>query len=178
MNVSRIAAVGLVAATLSIGGLVGCGSSDSSSAGSDTAAAADTTSTTAALSTDEFTAAAKAICTDSGAEALKIVASAENSLEGIQSLTADTHAVSAAALAKLQALTPPADLASNYEAYLAAQEANVNQAADVANQVKDAGTIEEANAILVEGKASSDELGKAASDAATAAGIPDCATAG
>ena len=131
MKITRIAAVGLIAASLSVAGFAGCGGSDSSSsAPADTAAAADTTAadTTAAaggeMTKDEFIAAANKACTDGNA-AIKAAQDAGDvtTLEGAQATVSAAADAATQLGSDLHAITPPADLADAYNAYLAKYDA-------------------------------------------------------
>ena len=134
MRITRIAAVGLIAATVSVAGLAGCGGSDSSSA----TTAADTTAAAPELTEAEFVAAATKVCTDvKAAEKDAEAALDATNLESLQAFVAANVDASKAAVAELESITPPAAMADAYAAYVSAQAAVVDFAstlgADVAS---------------------------------------------
>ena len=169
----RIAAA-VAAASLSIGLVAGCGGSDSSASSS----AADTTaaaSTTAAMTQAEFVAAADKICADVNAKVATLEDSADNSgLQGVQNIYEQALADAKAGNAELQALTPPADLAADYQAFLDAHAASQANGESLVAKIQAATTLEEAVAVV---KANTDLEALAAKGkaAATKLGLAECA---
>lgn len=170
MNFSRLTAVGLIAVTCSVAGLAGCGGSDSASS-----SAAETAATEA--TTEDFAAAATKACTDLKALTDESAASFTTAVE-----EGDVEAASAAlgvgvgfaqgALGELQALTPPADVADAYTAFLDAAKASVD--AQVAFlEESSATTVDELVTEIQE--AGFEDLDAEADAAANAAGLPECA---
>lgn len=173
MTRMRIAAIGLVAASLTVAGFAGCGGSDSSNASSETAAGA---TTSAPLTKDELITAATAVCTDIRAQ---FAAGQENldqtDLAGLKSFTADAQAASEKAIADLKALAPPDEIAAEYTAYVDAQAAVVDAGAPLVDTVQSATTPDEVVAALSADDPERTALEATADEAAIAAGLPECA---
>ncbi len=173
----RIAAA-VAAASLSIGLVAGCGGSDSaasSSAADTTAAAADTTATTAALTKEEFVAAADAVCADVHAKADALTAAIDSaSLQSVQDTWAQAVADATAGNAELQAITPPADLATGYQAFLDAHAASQANGEALLVDIKAATTVDDATA-AVEANTDIDTLATTGKEAAAAVGLTECA---
>ena len=173
----RIAAA-IAAASLSIGLVAGCGGSDSaasSSAADTTAAAADTTATTAALTKEEFVAAADAVCADVHAKADALMAAIDSaSLQSVQDTWTQAVADATAGNAELQAITPPADLATDYQAFLDAHAASQANGEALLVDIKAATTVDDATA-AVEANTDIDTLATTGKEAAAAVGLTECA---
>lgn len=180
MKLTRIAAVGLISATLAVGGLAGCGSSSSSSSGSDTTAAdttaADTTATTDTTGGSDFVAAATQVCTD-GIAAMKAAADAGDTttIEGLQATLQSTADAAKASLEQLQALEPPADQADAYQAFIDAQTTVVTNAEDLATKIGSETDLDAAQAEVVKAGEAEAENTAAAESAAKALGLDACA---
>ena len=176
MKITRIAAVGLIAATVSIAGVAGCGGSDSSSsAPADTAAAADTTATAAAMTKEEFIAAADKVCADVHAKTAALQDQADNtSLQSIQDTFSQALEDAKAGNAALQGITPPADLAADYQAFLDAHAASQANAETLVADITAATTLEDAVAAV---KANTDveTLAAKGKAAAETLGLTECA---
>ena len=170
MKITRIAAIGLIAATVSVAGFAGCGGSDSSSASS----AADTTAAAPEMTEAEFVAAATKVCTDVKAFITDAAASVDStSLESLQAYAASAVDKSKAALTELRAITPPAAMADAYQAYLDAQAAEVDNGVAQATDVQVATSVDDLNATQSANTAD-DALTAEVNTAAVAAGLPEC----
>jgi hypothetical protein len=166
----RIAAA-VAAASLSIGLVAGCGGSDSAASSS----AADTTATTAALTKEEFVAAADAVCADVHAKADALTAAIDStSLQSVQDTWAQAVADATAGNAELQAITPPADLATDYQAFLDAHAASQANGEALLVDIKAATTVDDATA-AVEANTDIDTLDITGKEAAAAVGLTECA---
>ena len=169
MNFSRLTAVGLIAVTCSVAGLAGCGGSDSASS-----SAAETAATEA--TTEDFAATATKICTD-----LKVItdesaasfstAVEEGDVEAAATALGLTVGVAQGALGDLQALTPPADVADDYTAFLDATKASVDALGAIVEGTS-ATTVDE---LVTEVEGLSNDSDAEAAAAANAAGLPECA---
>ena len=172
MQTTRIAAVGLVAISLSVIGFVGCGGSDSSSAGTDAA----TSATTPALTQAEFVAAANKVCADIRAKSAANGAKLDlTNLQSVKDAMATGLADAKAAVAELRAITPPVESAAVYRAYVAAQAAEVDAGDAVIAKVDSATTVKDALAAANADESASATRLAAATSAATAAGLTECA---
>lgn len=176
MKITRIAAVGLVAASLSVVGFAGCGSSSSSSSGgSDTAAATDA-ATTAALSKADLIAAADKVCADAHAKVKALTDAADmTDLASLQSFMTDAQAASEQALADLKALTPPDEVATEYTAYVDAEGTQLSKTAALTDTVSAATSAEEAVKAITDAAAELDPISADTKAKAAAAGLVECA---
>jgi len=166
----RIAAA-IAAASLSIGLVAGCGGSDSSASSS----AADTTATTAALTKEEFVAAADQVCADVHVKADALKASLDNtSLQSVQATFDQAVADATAGNAQLQGITPPADLAADYQAFLDAHAASQANAEALLADIKAAGNVEAALA-AVAANTDVETLAAKSEALATKLGLTECA---
>lgn len=173
MKITRIAAVGLIAATVSVAGFAGCGGSDSSSAPS---TAADTTAAAPEMTEADFVAAATKVCTDVKAAEKTAQASLDSTnLQSLQEFVTTALNASKTALADLQGITPPAAMADAYSAYIAAQSAVVDAAATLEADVASATSLEDVTAKMAAATTDGEKLTAAADEAAVAAGLPECA---
>lgn len=171
MKITRIAAIGLIAATVSVAGFAGCGGSDSSSASS----TADTTAAAPEMTEAEFVAAATKVCTDVKAFATDAEASIDGtSLESLQAFAASVSDKSKAAMTELRAITPPAAMGDAYQAYLDAQAAVVDSAVAQFADVQVSTSIDDLVAKTSTASTADDALNTAADKAAVAAGLPEC----
>lgn len=172
-HTSRIVAAGLLTLSLTAVGLAGCGGSDTSSAGATTAAAtatADGANAEPRMSEADYRTAADKVCADAGDTA--------NALESPSSpATFKTYALGLASALKDQAdglsgLYPPAAFEAAHQTMVDANNALSTDFTDVAGQITDSTTVEEATALL-KGAA----LTKAHDEAAAAAkelGLTEC----
>ena len=159
MKITRIAAIGLIAATVSVAGFAGCGGSDSSSASS----AADAT------------AAATKVCTDVKTYVKNAAASLDaTSLESLQTFAASGAVKSKAAMAELRAITPPAAKADAYQAFLDAKAAVVDSGLAQSADVQVSTSIEDVIAKTSTASTAEVALNTTADTAAVAAGLPEC----
>ena len=186
MKITRIAAVGLIAASLSVAGFAGCGGSDSSSsAAADTAAAADTTAadttgtTGGEMTKDEFIAAANKVCTE-GEAAIKAAQEGADasSLEGLQSLVSGSADAAQTFADNLKAVTPPADLADAYSAYLAKLDAVIANNNDLATTLSSSTDVTEALKAIDEAAATEKSVTAESAAAAKELGLTDCVGSG
>ncbi len=171
MKITRLTAIGLIAATVSVAGFAGCGGSDSSSASS----AADTTAAAPEMTEAEFVAAVTKVCTDVKAFEKDAEASIDGtSLESLQTFAASVADKSRAAMAELRAITPPAAMADAYQTYVDAQAAVVDNGVAQAADVQVSTSIDDIVAKTSTASTANDALDTAADEAAVAAGLPEC----
>jgi len=169
MKITRIAAIGLIAATVSVAGFAGCGGSDSSSASS----AADTTAAAPEMTQAEFVAAATKVCTDVKTYVKNAAASLDaTSLESLQTFAASGAVKSA--MAELRAITPPAAKADAYQAFLDAKAAVVDSGLAQSADVQVSTSIEDVIAKTSTASTAEVALNTTADTAAVAAGLPEC----
>lgn len=172
MKITRIAAIGLIAATVSVAGFAGCGGYDSSASSS----AADTTAAAPEMTEAEFVAAASKVCTDVKTFVSNADASIDaTSLESIQAVVASVTVKTKAAMAELQAITPPAARADAYQAYVDAEAAVVDSGVAQSAVVQVSTSIDEVIAKASSASTAEDALNTTADKAALAAGLPECA---
>ena len=170
----RIAAA-VAAASLSIGLVAGCGGSYSAASSSAADTTADATATTAALTKEEFVAAADAVCADVHAKADALMAAIDSaSLQSVQDTWTQAVADATAGNAELQAITPPADLATDYQAFLDAHAASQANGEALLVDIKAATTVDDATA-AVEANTDIDTLDITGKEAAAAVGLTECA---
>ncbi len=171
MKITRIAAIGLIAATVSVAGFAGCGGSDSSSASS----AADTTAAAPEMTEAEFVAAATKVCTDVKTFVKNAGASLDaTSLESLQTFAAGAADKSKAAMAELRAITPPAAKADAYQAFLDAKAAVVDSGLAQSADVQVSTSIDDVIAKTSTASTAEVALNTTADTAAVAAGLPEC----
>jgi hypothetical protein len=139
------------------------------------AAAADTTATTAALTKEEFVAAADQVCADVHVKADALKASLDNtSLQSVQATFDQALADATAGNAELQGITPPADLAADYQAFLDAHAASQANAEALVADIKAAGNVEAALA-AVAANTDVETLAAKSEALATKLGLTECA---
>ncbi|MDX6581015.1 MAG: hypothetical protein QOI10_199 [Solirubrobacterales bacterium] len=109
----------LVAATAALA-IAGCGGGSDTSSSTTGATGATGASGGTPLSQAEFVSQANAVCADGNGQIEALQAPASNDLQSLGSYAQDVLDIADPLIQQLQAIVPPADLQSDYDAYVAA----------------------------------------------------------
>lgn len=168
MRRSIINRIGLaaIAGCVAVGALAvaGCGGGGSTTSGASGASGA---SGSAPLSKDEFVSQANAICADANDKIEALKAPASNQLSDVQATVKEELPLNQEALDKFTALTPPAELQSQFNQLAATGKAQIA----LAQQLVNANDADQANAIIAKGKT----LGDRFDSTAQSMGLTECA---
>jgi hypothetical protein len=155
---------GIAAGALAFAGCGGGG--DSSTTG---ASGASGTAGATPLSQDEFVSQANAACADANQQVEALTApAASDPIESLEPFLAKEIAIGSELLAKLSAITPPEDLQSDYDQYLATGKSQIATAQDAADAAKSGDTAAVQAAVKKLDSNSDDQVAKAL-------GLTECA---
>ena len=161
----RLRITTLAAAAVTALVIAGCGGDDDTTSTSGTSGATGVSGTP--LSEEEFVSQVNSICAD-GNDQVEALGAPPNSIEGLGDYAREIIDISEPLIAQLEAVTPPEDLQSDYDAYVEAVKSQIELDEQLATAA-DAGDTKEVQSLA-------QELEQNDTDStATALGLTECA---